>query len=206
LAQKGVLVSGAPRFVVEDGRSDWKVVTEYKTPLSVVMFVVNKKSQNHYAEQLLKTIGAEVKGAGSWQAGALAVDEWLAAKVGVKPGQFSMVDGSGMSRHNRTSAEAFTALLRYAWTRPHLHDFLSSMPYSGEPDSRLRNRLGTAPYARQVYAKTGYISGVVGLSGYVRGKSGKVYAFSFLFNDYRAGVWEMYRLQDEMLKELVDHG
>ncbi|MCM2315154.1 MAG: D-alanyl-D-alanine carboxypeptidase/D-alanyl-D-alanine-endopeptidase, partial [Thermoanaerobaculia bacterium] len=206
LAKKGVKVSGAPRFVVEDGRNDWKPVTEYRTPLSVVMFVVNKKSQNHYAEQLLKTIGAEVKGAGSWQGGTSAVDEWLRTKVGVRPGQFSMVDGSGMSRYNRASAEAFVALLRYAWTRPHLRDFLSSMPYSGEHDSRLRNRLDKAPYARQVYAKTGYISGVVGLSGYVRGKSGKVYAFSFLFNDYRAGVWEMYRLQDEMLKELVDNG
>lgn len=206
LAKKGVKVSGAPRFVVEDGRTDWKPVTEYRTPLSVVMFVVNKKSQNHYAEQLLKTIGAEVKGVGSWQGGASAVDEWLRAKVRVRPGQFSMVDGSGMSRYNRASSEAFVALLRYAWTRPHLRDFLSSMPYSGEEDSRLRNRLDKAPYARQVYAKTGYISGVVGLSGFVRGKSGKVYAFSFLFNGYRAGVWEMYRLQDEMLKEIVDHG
>jgi D-alanyl-D-alanine carboxypeptidase len=80
------------------------------------------------------------------------------------------------------------------------------MPYSGEEDSRLKHRLNEAPYARQVYAKTGYISGVVGLSGYARGKSGKVYAFSFLFNDYRSGVWEMYRLQDEMLKELVNNG
>ena len=206
LAKKGVRISGVPQFVVEDGRNDWTTLAEYKTPLPVVMFVVNKKSQNHYAEQLLKTIGAEVKGAGSWQSGATVVAEWLATKVGVKPGQFSMVDGSGMSRLNRVSAGTFVALLRYAWTRPHLRDFLSSMPYSGEQDSRLRHRLDKAPYARQVYAKTGYISGVVGLSGYVRGKSGKVYAFSFLFNDYRAGVWEMYRLQDEMLKEIVDHG
>jgi D-alanyl-D-alanine carboxypeptidase/D-alanyl-D-alanine-endopeptidase (penicillin-binding protein 4) len=206
LAKKGVTVTGAPRFVAEDGRSDWTQVAEYRTPLAVVLFVVNKKSQNHYAEQLLKTIGAEVKGVGSWEAGAHAVDEWLQAKVGVKAGQFAMVDGSGMSRYNRASAEAFVALLRYAWTRPYLRDFLSSMPYSGEEDSRLKHRLNEAPYARQVYAKTGYISGVVGLSGYVRGRSGKVYAFSFLFNDYRSGVWEMYRLQDEMLKELVNNG
>ncbi|MBI2212302.1 MAG: D-alanyl-D-alanine carboxypeptidase/D-alanyl-D-alanine-endopeptidase [Acidobacteria bacterium] len=206
LVKNGVTVSGTPRFVPQDGRGDWVQVAEYRTPLSVVMFVVNKKSQNHYAEQLLKTIGAEVKGVGSWEAGAHAVDEWLRAKVGTKPGQLSMVDGSGMSRYNRASADAFVALLRYVWTKPYLRDFLSSMPYSGEEESRLRNRLDEAPYARQVYAKTGYISGVVGLSGYVRGKSGKVYAFSFLFNDYRAGVWEMYRLQDEMLKEIVSNG
>jgi D-alanyl-D-alanine carboxypeptidase/D-alanyl-D-alanine-endopeptidase (penicillin-binding protein 4) len=206
LEKKGVRVAGAPQFVLEDGRNDWTRVAEYRTPLSVVMFVVNKKSQNHYAEQLLKTIGAEVNGSGTWEAGARAVDEWLRAKVGTKPGQMSMVDGSGMSRYNRASAEAFVALLRYAWTKPYLRDFLSSMPYSGEDDSRLKHRLDKEPYARQVYAKTGYISGVVGLSGYVRGKSGKIYAFSFLFNDYRAGVWEMYRLQDEMLEELVDNG
>ena len=80
------------------------------------------------------------------------------------------------------------------------------MPYTGEREGRLRTRLHKEPYARQVYAKTGYLSRVIGLSGYVRARSGKVYAFSMLFNNYRTGVWEIYRLQDEILKEVVTGG
>ena len=50
------------------------------------------------------------------------------------------------------------------------------------------------------------ISGVIGLSGYVHAQSGKVYAFSFLFNRYRVGVFGVYNLQDEMLKEIIRSG
>ena len=57
-----------------------------------------------------------------------------------------------------------------------------------------------------MYAKTGYIVGVVGLSGYVHGASGKVYAFSFLFNRYHVGVYAVYGLQDAMLKEIINNG
>ena len=47
---------------------------------------------------------------------------------------------------------------------------------------------------------------MVGLSGYVHGASGKIYAFSFIFNRYHVGVYAVYRLQDEMLKELIKNG
>jgi D-alanyl-D-alanine carboxypeptidase/D-alanyl-D-alanine-endopeptidase (penicillin-binding protein 4) len=111
-----------------------------------------------------------------------------------------------MSRDNRASANAFVHLLRYMWKSPNREDFVSSLPYSGDPDSKFGHRLRGAPYARQVYAKTGYIVGVVGLSGYVRGASGKIYAFSFLFNRYHVGVYAVYQLQDSMLKEIITRG
>ncbi|MHB9001640.1 MAG: D-alanyl-D-alanine carboxypeptidase/D-alanyl-D-alanine endopeptidase [Thermoanaerobaculia bacterium] len=204
--RSGIAVNGQVQLVGTDPRTDWQVVAEHRTPLSVVNYVINKKSQNHYAEQLLKAIGAESGKGGSFAGGVDAINEWLTGKVGVPPDQFQMTDGSGMSRFNRVSSGAFIELLRYMWQSPYRREFVSSMPYTGEPDSRLRRRLNQAPYARQVYAKTGYISGVIGLSGYVRAKSGKVYAFSFLFNGYKGGVWSVYSLQDAMLKEIVDRG
>ncbi|HEX6178161.1 MAG TPA: D-alanyl-D-alanine carboxypeptidase, partial [Thermoanaerobaculia bacterium] len=127
-------------------------------------------------------------------------------KMRVPVNEFSMTDGSGMSRNNRASSAAFITLLRYMWNTPWRQDFVSSMPYTGDPDSKFGNRLKAPPYARQVYAKTGYIAGVVGLSGYVHAQSGKIYAFSFLFNRYRVGVYDVYRLQDELLKEIVTKG
>jgi D-alanyl-D-alanine carboxypeptidase/D-alanyl-D-alanine-endopeptidase (penicillin-binding protein 4) len=206
LQRQGIAIRGKVVLVGHDPRGDWRLVTKHSTPLSILVYVINKKSQNHYAEQVLKIIGAEARKDGSWAAGNAEIAEWLTTKVGVPAGEFYPVDGSGMSRNNRASANAFISLLRYMWKSPWREEFVSSLPYTGDPDSKFGNRLRQAPYARQVYAKTGYISGVIGLSGYVHAKSGKVYAFSFLFNRYRVGVFGVYRLQDEMLKEIITSG
>lgn len=205
-ARSGIRVEGQLQIVPRDPRPDWRLVTQHSTPLSVIVYVINKKSQNHYAEQLLKILGAEKGSGGSWAGGNRVVADWAVKEAGVPAGEFSPVDGSGMSRNNRATANAFIQVLRHMWSSPGRQDFVSSMPYSGDPDSKFGNRLRQAPYARQVYAKTGYIGGVVGLSGYVHAKSGKVYAFSFLFNRYRVGVYSIYRLQDAMLKEIIDNG
>ncbi len=204
--RSGLKFDGDIVITPQDARPDWRVVSKHTTPLNVVVYVVNKKSQNHYAEQVVKMIGAETRSSGSWAAGTGAVTDWLTSKIGVPPDEYAMADGSGMSRDNRASANAFIHLLRYMWSSPWREDFVSSLPYSGDPDSKFGNRLRHPPYARQVFAKTGYITGVVGLSGYVHAQSGKIYAFSFLFNRYRVGVYAVYRLQDEMLKEIITRG
>lgn len=204
--RSGIVVEGQIIMTPRDERNDWRAIAQHATPLNILVYVVNKKSQNHYAEQVLKIIGAETKKQGSWEGGTAAVMEWLTGKVGVPAEEFHQADGSGMSRLNYASASAFIQLLRYMWKSPWREDFVSSLPYSGDPDSKFGHRLRTAPYARQVYAKTGYIAGVVGLSGYVHSSSGKIYAFSFIFNRYHIGVYAMYRLQDEMLKELIKNG
>lgn len=206
LVASGIEVKGGIRLTPADDRTDWTTLTEYRTPLPVVVYVINKRSQNHYAEMLLKTLGREVRGEGSWAAGAAVVEEWLQKRVKLDALAFDVADGSGMSRSNRMSAEAFIALLDHVWSRPYVREFLSSMPYSGEAEGRFRTRLATEPYARQIYAKTGYLSGVICLSGYVRATSGRVYAFALLFNGYKTGVWEVYAMQDEILKEVVTGG
>ncbi|HET7434294.1 MAG TPA: D-alanyl-D-alanine carboxypeptidase/D-alanyl-D-alanine-endopeptidase, partial [Thermoanaerobaculia bacterium] len=188
LQRAGIRIDGQIQLTPHDARTDWRKVSQHSTPLNVLVYVINKKSQNHYAEQVVKMVGAEMNKQGSWASGTAAVKEWLTTKVGVSPNEFAPTDGSGMSRNNRASSSAFIQLLRYMWKSPWREDFVSSLPYTGDPDSKFGNRLKHPPYARQVYAKTGYIAGVVGLSGYVHAQSGKVYAFSFLFNHYRVGV------------------
>ena len=202
----GLKLEGQIVITPKDARPDWRAVSQHSTPLDVLVYVVNKKSQNHYAEQVVKMIGAEKGGGGSWPSGTKEVTQWLTTKIGVPPEEYSMADGSGMSRNNRASANAFIHLLRYMWDSPAREDFVSSLPYSGDPDAKFGHRLRNPPYARQVYAKTGYIVGVVGLSGYVHAQSGKIYAFSFIFNRYRVGVYAVYNLQDAMLKEIITRG
>jgi D-alanyl-D-alanine carboxypeptidase/D-alanyl-D-alanine-endopeptidase (penicillin-binding protein 4) len=206
LQRNGIRILGQIVLTPRDARTDWRLITKHSTPLNILVYVINKKSQNHYAEQVVKMIGAEMRKDGSWAGGTAEVKEWLTTKIGVPGNEFYPVDGSGMSRNNRASANAFISLLRYMWKSPWREEFVSSLPYSGDPDAKFGHRLRQAPFARQVYAKTGYISGVIGLSGYVHAQSGKVYAFSFLFNRYRVGVFGVYNLQDEMLKEIIRSG
>jgi D-alanyl-D-alanine carboxypeptidase/D-alanyl-D-alanine-endopeptidase (penicillin-binding protein 4) len=206
LQREGIRIQGQIVLTPRDARTDWRLVTKHSTPLNILVYVVNKKSQNHYAEQVLKILGAETRKEGSWAAGNAEIKEWLTTKIGVPGTEFVPVDGSGMSRDNRASANAFISVLRYMWKSPWREEFVSSLPYTGDPDSKFGNRLRKPPFARQVYAKTGYISGVIGLSGYVHAQSGKVYAFSFLFNRYNVGVFAVYNLQDELLKEIIRSG
>jgi D-alanyl-D-alanine carboxypeptidase/D-alanyl-D-alanine-endopeptidase (penicillin-binding protein 4) len=205
-ARDGIRIHGQVILAPRDTRPDWRAIAQHSTPLNILVYVINKKSQNHYAEQLVKILGAEKKKEGSWPAGNATVTEWLTGKLGVPANEFHQADGSGMSRDNRASANAFIHLLRYMWGTQYREEFVSSLPYSGDPDSKFGKRLRSPPFARNVFAKTGYIVGVVGLSGYVHGASGKIYAFSFIFNHYQVGVYAVYRLQDEMLKELIKNG
>lgn len=204
--EAGIRVTGAVSLVREDQNTGWETIDIHSTPLPVVVLVINKQSQNQYAEQLLKTLGAEIRNDGSFRGGGAAVTEWLTGKLGVPAEEFSMADGSGMSRSNRASARAFTAVLLHMWRGPNRREFLASLPYSGERDSRYGRRLRGENYAGRVFAKTGYISGVIGLSGYVKGSSGRVYSFSFLFNRYRSGTGAVYQLHDEILKAVIDNG
>src|SRR5207244_7273008 len=131
-----------------DPRPDWRALAQHSTPVAVIVDVINKKSQNHYAEQLIKIIGAEKKGEGSWKEGPAAVTEWLTGKLGVAPEEFHQADGSGMSRENRASAGAFIHLLRQMWKSPWREDFVSSLPSSGDHGARFGDLLRASPSAR----------------------------------------------------------
>ncbi|MBW3565996.1 MAG: D-alanyl-D-alanine carboxypeptidase/D-alanyl-D-alanine-endopeptidase [Acidobacteria bacterium] len=206
LRARNISISGQTILArtVED--AGWTKIGQFDTPLAVALFVINKQSQNHYAEQLLKTIGAEKGTEGSWGEGSRIVTDWMVNELGVAANQFHQSDGSGMSADNRASATAFVTLLQHMWNSPARAEFLASMPYSGEQSTRMRRRMNRAPYRGAVFAKTGYLEGAIGLSGYVQGGSGRVYAFSMLFNDYRTAAGHVYNLQNQILETIVDRG
>ena len=102
-AREGIAVHGQIVLTPRDTRPDWRAVAQHSTPLNVVVYVINKKSQNHYAEQLVKIIGAEKRKAGTWGAGTSTVREWLTNKLAVPADEYSQADGSGMSRQTRSS-------------------------------------------------------------------------------------------------------
>jgi D-alanyl-D-alanine carboxypeptidase/D-alanyl-D-alanine-endopeptidase (penicillin-binding protein 4) len=204
LAEEGVAVAGTTRPVERLPGPWWELVHSHRTLLVAALDVTNKRSQNFYAESLFKLLGARFCNAGTWEGGARVVSDFMARKVGVPRDQFHVVDGSGLSRNDWITARAMTALLEHMLRERWGAEFMRSLPYAGEPDASLHQRLTDAPYRGNVFAKTGTIGGVSTLSGYVKGASGRLYAFSILANGTSA--WSGRVTQDRLVALVVDHG
>ena len=204
LSEEGIEVDGAVAPAHGSPGGDWQLVTTYRSDLARTLEVTNKRSQNFYAESLAKLLGWKVRGEGSWTAGVGVVGDFLAG-LGIAPSSFSLVDGSGLSRGNQMSPRSMTGLLERMYFHAFGRDFLRSLPFSGEQGLKWQRRLAKPPYAGNVFAKTGTINGVSTLSGYAKAVSGKVYAFSLLFNQVRSNAGA-HAAQDRIVAALIDRG
>jgi D-alanyl-D-alanine carboxypeptidase/D-alanyl-D-alanine-endopeptidase (penicillin-binding protein 4) len=204
LAEEGVAAGGEARPVTALEGEGWRPLHTHRTDLLTVLEVVNKRSQNFYAESVLKLLGAELCGDGSWPGGIRAVAEVL-AEAGIDAGSYALADGSGMSRGNRFTPRQVTLLLTHMFHHRWGAEFVRTLPHSGEADLRWEKRLAQPPYRGNVMAKTGYLAGVSTLSGYAKALSGKVYAFAILANGI-AGEAAARKAQDRIVRALIDHG
>jgi len=204
LREEGVGIG--PRFRYEHGPPEgvWNVAYVHSSDLPRTVTVTNKRSQNLYAESLLKLLGFTRFGSGSWEKGTAAVSEFLTG-LGIAGTEFQLADGSGMSRADRATPRAVTRLLETMYFHPYGRDFLLSLPFSGEAELAWEKRLAVPPYRGNVFAKTGTLNGVSTLSGYAKAVSGRVYAFSILLNDTR-GASVSRAAQDRIVRALVDRG
>ncbi len=203
LAEEGITLERPTIASRELPGAGWQELTVHRTDLLTVLEVTNKRSQNLYAESLLKTLGAERCGEGSWSAGRRAVAEFL-ERLGLAPDTYELADGSGMSRNNRFSPQQVTHLLRAMYAHRFGPEYLASLPCSGEEDLRWERRLADPPYRGNVCAKTGYLRGVSTLSGYAKARSGKLYAFSILCNGLDSGG--VAAAQDRIVMTIIDAG
>jgi len=161
------------------------IVVDRSEPLTVLIHKLNKWSQNHMAEMLLKTLGAESRGApGTWAKGASAVEDFLAEEVGIPKGSLVIRNGSGLNDTNRVSARQLVRLLSWVHARSLIEpELLASLPIAGV-DGTTRNRLGGTLGEGRVRAKTGTLQNVTALSGYVDAVNGRHFAFAIVVNDY----------------------
>lgn len=151
-------------------------------PLSQIVTVVNKVSQNLHAEILLRLLGKAEGDDGSIAQGARVVRQFLIS-AGVSPEGFFFYDGSGLSPQDVITPRAATTLLRYAARQPWGSVYRASLPVGGV-DGTLDNRFMQPSLKGKVFAKTGTISGVHTLSGYLTAASGRTLVFSILCNNH----------------------
>lgn len=163
-----------------------RIVSYQSPPMSELIRVINKRSQNFYAEQVLRTIGLKAKGVGGYKAGCQAVKEFL-RKHGIDTGSFNMEDGSGLGWANRTSPKTLAELLKFMHGHKHGDIFIDSLPVGGGREGTLRMRFGETSAQRKVASKilgkTGSIFTTRTLSGYITTVSGDRLAYSIMFNN-----------------------
>lgn len=158
--------------------------THYSPTLDKIVFHTNLRSNNHYCETILRTIGK-----GSMYTGIEQVKKYWQSK-GLDISELFMSDGSGLSRSNGISTSFQAQLLKVVYKDSLLYKaFNNSLPIAGKSGSMSNIGKGTF-IENNMRAKTGYINRARGYCGYVRTKKGKDLAFSVLLNNYNCSAKE----------------
>lgn len=183
LAEKGIIVNG----VIKEGitpKTATLVASHSSMVLTDILVPFMKLSNNIHAETLIKEMGKVKKGQGSWEKG-LEVFETKLIDFGVDTNSLVLRDGSGVSHINLVPSNEISKLLFNVQKEEWFPVFLQSLPVSGVREKMLggslRNRLHDV--RGKVKAKTGTLSTVSSLSGYVRTNSGETLIFSIILNN-----------------------
>lgn len=159
------------------------VLAEYNSqPLAFDLRVINKVSQNLHAELLLRLLGKEKGTAGTVEGGLEVVRSFL-AQAGIRSDEYTIHDGSGLSRVNLVTPHALIKLLTYARKQPWGQSFVDSLPLAGV-DGSLMDRFRNSPEQGRVHGKTGSLDHVNALSGYLTTEKGENIAFSIICNNH----------------------
>ncbi|KAB8193672.1 D-alanyl-D-alanine carboxypeptidase/D-alanyl-D-alanine-endopeptidase [Nonomuraea phyllanthi] len=187
LSRHGVKVLGrtvtgaAPEGAKELARHESMTLGELLVPFL-------KLSNNIHAEILTKAMGRKVADQGTWSAG-LKVSTDFAKANGVQV--INMRDGSGLSRRDGFSPASIVQLLTAVRAKPWFTTWYEALPIAGNAErfvgGTLRSRMRDTPAANNVHAKTGSLTGVTALSGYVTSADGEPLIFSIMLNQYLSG-------------------
>ena len=199
LEERGIVVHGSARGVYRDltdvgdaahempskvpqSQRGTLLAVHESPPLWEDVQVTDKISQNLHAEMLLREVGFVTRGIGTLQAGR---DERAAflQEAGITPDEtgFGVDDGSGLARQDLATPESTVLLLQYMWQRAERDVWLQALPIGGV-DGSLQHRFQNIEGAERVHAKTGSISHVATLSGYIETKDHRWLAFSAMIN------------------------
>jgi D-alanyl-D-alanine carboxypeptidase/D-alanyl-D-alanine-endopeptidase (penicillin-binding protein 4) len=186
LARHGIAVRGTLRE--QPAPAGAAVLAAHDSaPLRDLLLPFLKLSNNGIAEHLVKEIGVVRAGSGSWAAGLDQLRGYL-HRNGLEVTPARQVDGSGLSRQDLMTGQRLVALLRFARRQPWFAAWYDALPVAGDPRRMVGGTLagrmrGTAAEGR-LHAKTGSMTGVEALAGYLDRANGQTLAFSLLVNNF----------------------
>ena len=195
LSERPPDVENPPRRVLHESMSP---------PLRDIATTMMKVSQNLYAETLLKAAGATKGSPGSFAAGRRASTDVFTA-WGIPESSYVQADGSGLSRYDYVTAAMIVTLLERMHSDPRHRDaFVATLPIAGK-DGTISTRMRSTRAEGNAVAKTGSISNVRALSGYVRTRDGELLAFSILANNFTAPAATINWMADLAVETLANH-
>ena len=206
----GIAVSGEALTIREVPQSNTERITFYinsSPPLKNIIYRLNKKSINIYAEQILKIMGKQASGGGNTdlESSLQVVKDWL-QKNGIATDGLFIHDGSGLSWLNRITTISFVQLLDVLTEKPYFNTFYNSLPIAGDTadSGTLKNFCRGTKAAKNLRAKTGGIERVRTHTGYVRTQKGDLVCFSMMANDFSGAGRVIELLHEKIMIQLAE--
>ncbi|GAA2110452.1 D-alanyl-D-alanine carboxypeptidase/D-alanyl-D-alanine-endopeptidase [Microlunatus panaciterrae] len=183
LAKVGVRIDGSSKIGATPTTRRRQVALDRSMPLSSLLVPFLKLSNNMHAEHLTKTMATLKGGRGNWSDG-LKITMAYVRSTGAPMDGTRLVDGSGLSRANKITPRAMGRVLFAVQNESWFPAFYAALPVAANADrmvgGTLRSRMRGTRAAGNAHAKTGTLTGVTALSGYVRGRDGRRYVFAML--------------------------
>lgn len=171
-------------------------------PLSQVLQLIDKISQNLHAELVLREVARVRRGDAARDTALKELRDFL-AEAGLDAKDTNFEDASGLSRLTLVTPAALTRLLLFMNRSPHRDVWFGLLPVGGE-DGTLSSRFANAKSARRIHAKTGSLGHVAALAGYADSPSGRRVAFSIVANNYNAPPSEIRAVIDRIALVLAE--
>ena len=198
LGKRGITVDGG----VALGKTPVGAVllaSHLSLPLSETLVRMNKPSDNLLAESLVRLLDTR----GTYDTGHARETPFFQS-LGVDTNAVALVDGCGVGRRDYVTARSVSQLLLGMHRRPDWPVYDKSLPVAGV-DGTLKSRMIGTAAQNTVHAKTGTLSQVRALSGYVTGRHGQLYVFSLLMNNFPGNARSAGTVQDTFVVWLAGH-
>ncbi len=173
-------VVDAPYSAAPAGTLIWRHDGE---PLAKLLADMWLPSDNLIAEELLREVDVAANAHSGTIAGGAALERTWLRSLGVDPDTLTIADGSGLSQYNRVTPRALVTVLLHDWRGPSRSTVLAALPVAGLRGD-LRNAMRGTPAEGHVFAKTGSMSHVRGLAGYVSTRNHGTVAFALSIDDW----------------------
>ncbi len=178
----------------------------YRTALDSMLSAINKSSDNLTAEMVLYALAEKYYGRPAAAENGLLMIDSLINLTGLNPADYNLADGSGVSHYNLISAEVLISLLKYMYyQQPELYEkYLNSLAVAGKDGTLSKRMIGTMAEGK-VHGKTGTLTGVSCLSGYIDALSGNKIAFSIMIQSFAGDSAYARYIQDELCRIITGY-
>lgn len=176
------------------------LIDEIKHPLKSALKDIYKNSNNLTAETVFKVAGGKyVNNTGALKNSVKMFEDYC-KKNGLNYDNIKIVDGSGVSKNNLMTADFMTDFLVYQTKREDFEDYMKMLPTAGE--GTLKNRM--LYFKDVIYVKTGTLSDISAICGYIKTRSGNLIAFDIMINDAKSSPSDKKAAEEQIIRAIYN--